>query len=297
MDTRGSVPNQIHINPNAYHDAYQLGSVLFPNVDLPISLTNGFHLLVNDHQLTEIIDGSTDVKAIHIRHGDVSRVKSLLANHHASRSSDNATPSSLDFPAELASNGNMVEAFEYIGNKISANESTHLIVFNGLNTIDHQHGSPDQKNPFFVMCKKIAKSKSITDVVYKNMELASNRFFWHIHHLPYANQYQFLSCSIDESFEKHFRHPYSVSRRTNEYRAAPLNMRYLRFNNCTFHDNQPNVARQFIDSLTGALSVNTIIWEDMNYPPQDDPGEIYDHLIEMSRFNGIQVISLREYDD
>ena len=51
MDTRGSVPNQIHINPNAYHDAYQLGSVLFPNVDLPISLTNGFHSLVNDHQL------------------------------------------------------------------------------------------------------------------------------------------------------------------------------------------------------------------------------------------------------
>ena len=47
METRGSVPNQISINPNAYHDPYQLGSVLFPNVDLPISLTNGFHLIAN----------------------------------------------------------------------------------------------------------------------------------------------------------------------------------------------------------------------------------------------------------
>ena len=221
----------------------------------------------------------------------------MLSNHHASRSRDNATPSSLDYPAELVYNGNMAEAFEHIGMKISENKSTSLIVFNGLNTIDHQHGSPDQENPFFAMCRKIAKSTSITDVVYRNMELCSNRFFWHIHNLPYANQYQFISCSIDESFEKHFRYPYTRSRRTNEYRASVLNMRYLRFNNCTFHDNQPNIALNFIDSLTGALSVNTIIWEDMNYPPEDDPGAIYDHLIEMARRNGIQIISLREYDD
>ena len=71
MDTRGSVPNQININPNTFHDPYLLGSVVFPNVDLPLSLINGFHSIFNKHQLAQIIDGSTEVRSIHICHGDV----------------------------------------------------------------------------------------------------------------------------------------------------------------------------------------------------------------------------------
>eukprot|EP00956_Cyclotella_meneghiniana_P022797 scaffold43476_cov50-Cyclotella_meneghiniana.AAC.2 len=119
MDTRGSVPFQININPNTNHDPYYLGSIVFPNVDLPVSLTNGFHSIVNKHHLAQIIDGSPEVASIHICHGDVSRAKSLLSNHHASRSRDNTTPSTLDYPAELVYNGNMAEVFEYIGTKIS----------------------------------------------------------------------------------------------------------------------------------------------------------------------------------